>query len=67
MDYPTDNHEIHENLHITHPSTTSDTDIGVHIKGNHHMNKGFGFNDFDLIKVIGRGSYAKVRNLRILT
>lgn len=40
------------------PSPTQPTS-GVKIEGN-QINKGFGFTDFDLIKVIGRGSYAKV-------
>ena len=40
------------------PSPTQPSS-GVKIEGN-QINKGFGFTDFDLIKVIGRGSYAKV-------
>lgn len=62
LDYPSDNNEIHENRHITHQSVD---DAGVKIEGNQHVNKGFGFNDFDLIKVIGRGSYAKVLLVRL--
>ena len=40
-------------------------DSGVKIEGNHAVNRGFGFGDFDLIKVIGRGSYAKVLLVRL--
>jgi len=45
------------------PSPTQPTS-GVKIEGN-QINKGFGFTDFDLIKVIGRGSYAKVLLVRL--